>query len=173
METFWKTIIWRQFGAAIDMLENAIRACPDDLWSDPSKPPQWISRDVPGFWYVAYHTLFFLDFYLSESEKGFAPPPPFTLDELDPAGLLPERPYTKDELLTYLAYGRAKCLAVVEALTDESARERCGFERLDMPLGELLLYSMRHVQHHAAQLNLLLRQNIDDAPRWVARAKLA
>ena len=29
MEAIWKTIIWGQFGAAIDMLENAMRACPD------------------------------------------------------------------------------------------------------------------------------------------------
>jgi hypothetical protein len=40
MDTFWKQIIWQQFGAAIDMLENAILACPDEVWSDPSKPPQ-------------------------------------------------------------------------------------------------------------------------------------
>jgi DinB superfamily len=171
METFWKTIIWRQFGAAIDMLENAMLACPDEFWSDPSKPPEWISNSVPGFWYVAYHTLFFLDFYSSASEKGFAPPAPFTLDELDPGGLLPERPYTKEELLTYLEHGRKKCRAAIEALSDDAARERCGFERRDMSVAELLLHSMRHVQHHTAQLNLMLRQNVDAAPRWVSQAK--
>jgi hypothetical protein len=171
METIWNTIIWRQFGAAIDMLENAIRACPDELWSDPSKPPEWISNSVPGFWYVAYHTLFFLDFYSSVSEKRFAPPAPFTLDELDPAGLLPERAYTKEELLAYLAHGREKCRSAVDSLTDDAAREPCGFERRDMSVAELLLSNMRHVQHHAAQLNLMLRQTTDAAPRWVARAK--
>ena len=91
MDNVWKTILWRQFGAAIDMLENAMHACPDELWSDPAKPPEWIERDVVGFWYVAYHTLFFLDVSLSGSLEGFAPPAPFTLSELDPAGLLPER----------------------------------------------------------------------------------
>jgi len=30
-----------------------------------------------------------------------------------------------------------------------------------MSNGELLLYNMRHVQHHAAQLNLRLRQTTD------------
>ena len=171
VDTIWKTTIWRQFGAAIDMLENAVRACPGELWGDPGQRPQWVSRSVVGFWYVAFHALFFLDFYLSDAEEGFVPPAPFTRDELDPAGLLPDRPYTKDELLTYLDHGRRKCRATIEALTDEKAGQRCGFARLDMTVAELLLYNMRHVQHHAAQLNLILRQNMDSAPRWVARAK--
>ena len=38
-----------------------------------------------------------------------------------------------------------------------------------MSNGELLLYNMRHVQHHAAQLNLLLRQTTNSAPRWVSK----
>ena len=171
MESIWKTIIWGQFGAAIDMLENAMRACPDELWSDPSKSPEWAERDVVGFWYVAYHTLFFLDFYLSGSADGFMPPAPFTLDELDPAGLLPERPYTKAELQSYLDHGRKKCRATIEAMTDAELLERAGFKWLDINQAELLLYSMRHVQHHAAQLNLLLRQKIDSAPRWVATVR--
>src|SRR5687767_7015822 len=37
---------------------------------------------------------------------------------------------------------------------------------------EALLYNMRHVQHHAAQLNLLLRQATNSAPDWVARTAL-
>jgi DinB superfamily len=163
VDTFWKTILWQQFGAAIDMLENALLACPDELWSDRSRQPE--------FWYVIYHTLFFLDLYLSGSVEGFTPPAPFTLEELDPAGLLPERPYTKAELHSYLEHGREKCRATIEALTDEKARRTCEFEWLDVNEAELLLYNMRHVQHHAAQLNLILRQTIDSAPRWVAKAK--
>jgi len=31
---------------------------------------------------------------------------------------------------------------------------------------------MRHVQHHAAQLNLILRQTIDSAPTWVSKTKI-
>ena len=171
MDIVGKEILWKQFGAAIDMLENTMRACPEELWSDPSKPPHWVERGVVGFWYVAFHTLFFLDFYLSGSEKDFAPPAPFTLAELDPAGLLPERPYRKDELQTYLEHCRRKCREVIVGLTEEKARQRCGFERPDMSVAELLLYNMRHVQHHTAQLNLLLRQGGGSPPRWVARTK--
>ena len=163
MDTTWRAILWRQFGAAIDMLENALLACPDELWSDRSRRPE--------FWYLVYHTLFFLDLYLSDSLEGFAPPAPFTLDELDPARLIPDRPYTKDELHAYLEHGRRKCRATIEALTDEQARRRCGFDWVDVSGAELLLYNMRHIQHHAAQLNLILRQAIDSAPGWVAKAK--
>jgi uncharacterized damage-inducible protein DinB len=145
------------------MLENAVRACPEGLWGDRARRPE--------FWHVVYHTLFYLDLYLDGSAEGFAPPGPFTLDELDPAGRRPERVYTKGELLGYLGHCRAKCRATVRALTDEAARVRCAFGWVEMEFAELLLYNMRHVQHHAAQLNLLLRQAADDAPRWVAAAK--
>lgn len=163
MDTTWKTIIWQQYGAAIDMLENCIVACPEIIWSDRSRQPE--------YWYIAYHTLFFLDFYLSDSIEGFVPPPPFGLEELDPAGVLPPRVYTKDELLYYLRHGRNKCRAAIQALTDESVSKDCGSKRPGITVAEMLLYNMRHVQHHAAQLNLILRQTVDSAPTWVSKTK--
>jgi hypothetical protein len=163
MDAFWKGLVWSQFGASIDMLENAIRACPDDLWGDRSRQPE--------FWYVAYHTLFFLDLYVAGSDEGFAPPAPFTLSEMDPTGVLPDRVYAKEELQSYLDHGREACRAAIASLTEERARARCSFSWIEMSYGELLLDNMRHVQHHAAQLNLVLRQRTDSAPRWVARTK--
>ncbi len=123
MDAIWRTILWRQFGATIDMLENALRACPDELWTvrlwnDPSLPPEFSE-----FWYVIFHTLFWLDLYLTGSIEGFAPPAPFTLDEIDPAGLLPDRKYSRDELQSYLEHCRQKCRATIETLSDEKARQ--------------------------------------------------
>jgi uncharacterized damage-inducible protein DinB len=164
MDATMKTIIWKQFGASIDMLENAIRACPETLWSDRSQRPE--------FWYVAFHTLFYLDLYLSESDAGFAPPAPFTLDEMDERGLLPERVYTKQELQDYLEHGREKCRRTISSMTEEKGNRRCGFEWLDLSVAEVLLYNIRHVQHHAGQLNLILRQKIDSAPRWVRKTEI-
>ncbi|OLE51190.1 MAG: hypothetical protein AUG51_24460 [Acidobacteria bacterium 13_1_20CM_3_53_8] len=163
MDTAWKTILWRQFGASIDMLENAIAACPEELWNDRSRQPE--------FWYVVYHTLFWLDFYLSDSVEEFAPPAPFTLDEMNPAGLMPERVYTKEELQNYLTHGRNKCREVIASLKDEKAPQRCRPEWPDMTIAELMLDNMRHVQHHTAQLNLILRQTTDSAPRWITSTK--
>lgn len=156
MDSAWKTTLWAQFGASIRMLENAIRATPDTAWDS----------GEPQVWYLAYHTLFFLDYYLADGPEGFAPPAPFTLSELDPAGVMPERVYTKAELLEYLGHGREKCRARIFSLTDPYVLSGFGRERSHL---EMLLYNLRHVQHHAAQLNLLLRQRTGDAPGWVGR----
>jgi hypothetical protein len=163
MDSSWKPILWQQFGASIEMLENALLACPDELWGDRSEQPE--------YWYLVYHTLFWLDLYLSGSAEGFIPPAPFTLDELDPAGLTPERVYSKGELQTYLRHCHQKCRATIESLTDEKAQGLCVFGWGEANFVELLLYNMRHVQHHSAQLNMILRQKVDSAPGWVAKAK--
>ena len=138
-------------------------ACPDELWSDRKRTPQ--------FWYVVFHTLFFLDLYLSGSVEGFTPPSPFPMSELDPEGKPPAQPYTKRDLQAYLDHCRNKCQATVEALTGEKGSERCSFRWFEASMSELMLYNVRHVQHHAAQLNLILRQVVNDAPGWVFRAK--
>ena len=163
MDSTWRDLIWQQFGAAIDMFDRAIIACPEEIWSDRTRQPE--------VWYLAFHTLFWLDLYLSGPAEGFVPPAPFTLDELDPAGLLPERVYRKDELRAYLEHGRRKCRETIAGLTDERAARRYRFPWGEVSFAELLLYNMRHVQHGAAQINLILRQATDSAPGWVAQAK--
>jgi hypothetical protein len=171
MDKTWKAVIWHQFGATIQMLENALRACPDELWQERLHEERQVQPEFAEFWYVAYHCLFWLDFYLSDSIDGFSPPAPFTLSEFDPAGLLPDRVYTKDELLTYLEYGRNKCRTRIETLTDEMAHQRCRLDWPEMSIAELLLYNMRHVQEHAAQLSLMLGQRVGSAPGWVSKEK--
>jgi len=161
MDTVDREAVARQFGAALAMLENAIVACPDELWGDRSREPK--------FWYVAFHTLFWLDLYLSDGAEGFAPPEPFGLEELDPAGVLPPRVYAQAELLAYLAHGRARLRTGLAALTGEAANARIRIGSFDGRAAELMLYNLRHVQHHTGQLNLLLRQAGLAPPRWVRR----
>ena len=47
MDEQWKTALWQQFGAAIDMLHNAIEACPDALWGRPLPEAPILVRLVP------------------------------------------------------------------------------------------------------------------------------
>ena len=162
MNTELREILWKQFGASIDMLENAVAECPEKLWNSES-----------GFWYIAYHTFFFLDYYLTDEPEKFMPPAPFTLSEFDPEGKLPERVYSKEELLKYISHCRKKCRDLIAGLTEENFSRRFKDEYRDYNIIEILIYNMRHVQHHMAQLNLLLRQNTGNAPDWISVTKIS
>ena len=173
------TILWHQFGATLDMLENAIKACPEHVWfdaanwQDSTTEQKTLDTYKAEFWYWAYHVIFWTDYYLSNTtEEQFQPKPPYTKDEFDERGLIPLRVYSNDELLEYLNYCREKLRAWINSLNDQTLFDQSrASHREDYSVLEILLYNLRHVQHHSAQLNLLLRQRIDSAPRWVSRTK--
>ena len=165
-----KQSLWKQFGASIDMLKNAIIMYPEELWYTDKK-----------FFYNAYHCLIFLDYYLSVPSKPFSSPLPFThtdyehrpVEAIDDA--IPNSIYSKSEMIAYLEQTRGKCYDLIQSLTEEKSAERWIEDvesgAMNYAVLELLLYNMRHVQHHAAQLNLYLRDKINNAPDWVSRAK--
>ncbi len=166
-------MLWRQFGAAIDMLDSVLRDCPDELWDKQlwSEPPgQFVDTGFPAFWRLGYHALFWLDLYLYGAEQGFAPPEPFDLVELEADGV-PPRTYTRHELLGYLDYCRNQCREAIRTMTSEQASRLCKFPWGEVPYAELQLYNMRHVQEHGAQLRLFLGQQAAKSAKWVARAK--
>ncbi|MBZ0282528.1 MAG: DinB family protein [Anaerolineae bacterium] len=171
MDSNLKTSIWQQFGASIDYLADTMRACPDSLWLAPLWQTPNTKPEFSQFWYVVYHTLFWLDLYLTGAEEGFLPPTPFTLIEQNDDGPLPERAYTKDELQSYLDYGRQKCRETIEALTDETAQRHCQFGWGECSFLELLVYNLRHVHGHASQLNMLLGQNGISTPDYPTQNK--
>lgn len=179
-DTVWSTPLWRQFGAAIDMLENALVACPASLWKaslwrvppESDFPPQFAQ-----FWYLTFHALVWLDLYLAGvPEEEFAPPAPFVRGVLDSVEALPAESYSKEDLRAYLVSLREKCHTTLAALTDEQARRLVEYPWSGgQPISylELQLYNLRHVQEHAAQLSLFLGQHaIPDADLdWVPLAK--
>ena len=153
-------MVLRQFGIAIDSFGKALRDCPDELWEKrlwEDEPDQWVASGFSSFWYLCYHTLFWLDLYLTGAEEGFLPPEPFDLVEMQDDEVLP-RVYTRQELLGYLDYCRQRCQQTISTLTTEQAHRLCRFPWGELPFGELLLYNMRHVQEHAAQLQLFISQ---------------
>jgi hypothetical protein len=170
LDLIFKRAFSQQFDATIQMLEQAINACPDQLWTI----RLWEDEVIPQsaeFWYITFHTLFWLDLYFTGSVDGFFPPAPFTLDELDPAGIIPVHPYKKEELLTYLEHCRIKCQTTINNLNDEKAEQICSFTWGELTFAALQLDNMRHVQEHVAQLNMILGQQTGWSPRWLTNAK--
>jgi len=169
MDKTTKQILWNQFGASIDMLMNAVSKCPDDYFLTNRR-----------FFYIAFHSAIFLDYYLTIPPATFSPLLPFTQKEPDDRpkeavdDLVPNELYSKKEIVDYIKKSSLKCKELIFSLTDEKLQKRFteGVEPYDMdyPLLEILLYNLRHVQHHAAQLNMLLRQDKDQHMEWSFRA---
>lgn len=151
-------MLWRQFEVAITEFGKALSNCPDELWERKlwtDQADQWVAAGFSAFWYLGYHTLFWLDLYLTGAEEGFAPPHPFDLVEMEANESLP-RTYSRQELLAYWDYCRQKCQETVLNMTTEQAYRICYFPWGQLPFAELQLYNMRHVQEHSAQLHLFL-----------------
>lgn len=168
MISLLKDAIWKQFGASIDMLINVVINCPDTYFLSHKR-----------FYYIAYHSAIFLDYYLTFPPKDFSPILPFTQmeEDLRPKeaidDLIPDKIYSKQELVNYLQLSRTRCKNILDGLTDDNLHKRFteGSEPNDMdfPIVEILLYNLRHTQHHVAQLNMLIRQDLNKHVEWSFR----
>ncbi|MCB9082538.1 MAG: DinB family protein [Lewinellaceae bacterium] len=83
--------------------------------------------------------------------------------------------YTQQEIGDYLSTIRIKCKKLIDSLTEEKLSERFTEgtepEDMDYPILEITLYNLRHTQHHVAQLNLLIRQDLNQHMEWAFRAE--
>jgi hypothetical protein len=121
---------------------------------------------------MAYHALWFLDHDLSAVERQFTPPP-FDIYNYELGIREPpfEDPYAKSEVREYLQHCRRICRTTIDRLDHPGISRIHGSERIQANVVEVIVDQIRHIQHHAAQLNLLLRQTIDSAPDWVRRSR--
>jgi len=158
-----KTILTAQFEAALCMLNDCIEKCPEEHWDG-------LIAKYP-FWQVAYHTLCFVDCYLTPGgNAAFKPRAEFHpkgMEEYDAE--YPSRRFSQAELKAYMAVCREKLGSVMQAETRETLEGPSEFPWLPMTRAELHLYNIRHVQHHTGQLGAFLRKNGVDMGRWVKR----
>lgn len=163
-----KEIIKSQYRASLAMLEEVITLCPEPLWDDP--------EDKFHFWHIAYHALFFTHLYLQVNVADFvhwskhrpyhqyfesipwAPEQILTIGE----------PYTKEDLLAYLAICRDAVEGNITAVNLEAAS---GFDWLPINKLALQFYNIRHVQYHTAQLDDRLRNKVNIGIRWIGELK--
>lgn len=136
-------IIQSQYFAALEMLKHVIVQCPGALW------------DAPGYndpcWKTSYHALYYAHLYLQDTEKDFSRWP----QDQDPQS---ESPFTREQLLDYLAFVQKQVQERVPALNLEA---NSGFDWLPFNKLELQLYNIRHIQQHAGELYERLGSNIE------------
>jgi hypothetical protein len=149
-------IIQSQYQAALEMLNQAISRCPEDLWNNP--------EDKNRFWQVAYHAIFYAHLYVQESEKTFTPWVKHRVEVLR-LRIMAE-PYSREEVLEYLEFSRQQIIAILPQLDLEG---ESGFHWLPFNKLELQIYSIRHIQQHAGELMERLGSRAGIDIDWVGR----
>jgi hypothetical protein len=149
MIDYVRQVLTSQYEASLAMLNQCIGACPPEHWEDK------IAQST--FRWVAYHTLFFTDLYLSPNEHAFQ------LRDLHHRGGDEREPIacpglSKDDTLAYVPICREKMRATVAAETAESLAGPSGFSWYKINRGEMHLVNIRHIQHHTGQLSAFLRR---------------
>lgn len=149
MLELYKQVIVSQFEAALAMLNQCIAACPSEHWE---------GKVANGtFRWVAYHTLFFADLYLSPSEEAFQRRDLHQRGG-DEAGDEAAQGLSKDDTLAYVPLVRQKLLETMAAETAESLAGPSGFSWRKFTRAEIHLYNIRHIQHHTGQMSAYLRR---------------
>jgi DinB superfamily len=157
-----------QYHAALKTLRAAIENCPDVMWDDPTD-------GTSRFWRVAYHTLFYADFYLRQKQDDFTPwvlhrEEAQFIESVPYDNFRPPRacdPFSRDDLLEYWRV----CDDAIDAGVDELdlSASQCGFPWYEMPTLEHQIVNIRHIQHHAAALSSRLRRSAGVAIGWIGK----
>ncbi len=158
-------VIKSQYHAAIGMLRRAVELCPDDLW---------LSREHPNaFWHVAYHVIYVGYVYLQPDFESFRPWPNHRegAQFLGPTPRNPQQrpkidePYSKAEIVEFLQICEAEVDSAVDKLDLNSPVS--GFPWYKMSKLEHQFVSIRHLQHHTAQLADRVRRTAGVGVEWI------
>jgi hypothetical protein len=158
-------LLLHQFEAALCTLGTCVDRCPESAWH--------ARVGNLAFCQLAFHTLFYTDFYLGPDEESFRR----QLFHQEHGDIfrdyeeLEDRPqvllYDKTSIAIYLEHCRNKAAHEITSETADSLAARCGFPRRNMSRAELYVYNLRHIQHHAAQMSLRLRLDFGESIPWV------
>ena len=166
LETY-KQSIANQLDAALCMLDLCVERCPDAMWNG--------RVGNLAFCQVAFHTLFFTDFYLGGPDEESFRNQPFHVanrhifrdyEELEDR--VQVLLYDKPGIKAYCGHCRNKASQVIAAETEDSLQAPVWIRAKGVLRAELYVVNIRHIQHHAAQLSLRLRLDAKESIPWVA-----
>lgn len=170
----WTSAIANLLDIVLADLAALVRDCPDNVWElsmwDVAKDQGWGRPKPPmlpdgtpdprglnahsSVWYTTLHLAYTLDWNFSARAPSWEPPAPFRKGDLD-GGHLPQRTYTREELLSYVKYVHEKVRTTLSAVeADESALAGNGRTSADWLIGGL-----GHTMGHFGNLQAFLWQH--------------
>jgi hypothetical protein len=137
-----------QYAGALEMLRSAILRSPPEIWDSPAHENRT--------WRLAYHALWAARFYLGASPEAHVPWSG-AIEGAESLGgsweaegaVQVDGVHSPEELIAFLDVLLTEIPAAIAALPFESP---CGFDWYPLNRLELHINSIRHTQHHTAQI---------------------
>jgi hypothetical protein len=161
-DSLFLDICRNDYRAALQMTRRAIELCPEELWDQ--------RTDEPPFWQQAYHTLWAVDFYLSDSPET-SRKASFVEGEATNLKHVPANAPSHQQIQNYLEEVSRKCETVLDKLTPDQLEGDNTFPWTGPTLAHRMIYNIRHAQHHVGRLNSILSRKADCAADWVITAR--
>jgi hypothetical protein len=161
-DSLFLDICRNDYRAVFQMVRRAIELCPDSLWNE--------RTDEPPFWQQAYHTIWAVDFYLTDSPEN-SRTPAFVEGEATDLDHIPATTPSRQQILEYLEQTGEKCDSVLSSLTIEQLEGKNNFPWTGPTLAHRLIYNIRHAQHHVGWLNSILSRKTGKAAEWIITAR--
>lgn len=156
----WEASLWK-----VERTEPGI--WPENDQPEPGRTDESI-QVFSAVWKIAYHCLFYLDWYVT-TEMLITPRTPdgvFVTPEFIRGGVeedpfnedwtlkLPDHVYSRDLLLKYLEYGRARARRVISSASEEDLAKTCGpyHPHAGKTLAQLLQTNLVHLREHGGQI---------------------
>ena len=163
MTDIWKKVLDSQYAAAMRTMELVIENCPDDLWD---------SREQgPPVWHVLYHAAFYAQLYVGDSEDSLRPQS-LHWPNAEQLGEEPTNLISKEQLSDYFIWLRRFLKGQIEGCTEGDLKGDAPFHWLPFSRAECLVYSLRHVQHHAAEMCDRVKAATGKGFSWVGKGEL-
>jgi hypothetical protein len=167
MIEIFKSAVTSQYRAALMTLKQSIDRADEETWA--------VGHIDGPVNQVVFHTLFYADLYLHQSEDGFEDQKfhrdhaAYFRDYEEKADRLPVNFYDRSTTVEYLAHCMGKAPTVMAEETEASLSGASGFHWRPGSRAEHHIYNVRHIQHHAAQLGLRHQLLGGEPLSWVGR----
>lgn len=155
MEKHIITELKKHFSRTSKMLFQSINACPDEIW-------ETASEGYP-FWQQAYHAIYWVDVWMSESIYKFEKPEGFYTKsyELDNACA---KVFSKNQVIDYCNIVFKKCDDYFEKLNDIDLYERNTFFDKNLTTFDRIMGQIRHVSYHIGYMDCILKKYTGNFP---------
>lgn len=143
----------RQITPAIEMLQDVIEQCSDDIWM--------LSGGNAPIWEQVYHATFWLNAWARDWSTPFEKPAFHSDQALElESGASPE--ITREQMRDYLEKVERECLSFLDNLADDTLL----IEQHDRTPADRIIGQIGHVQYHVGMIHLRIKEITGKYPKY-------